>query len=100
MNSRDWTELLVSIILSLLTEYMRKHGPDQAQEVVSRVSYSLASDDNQGSLFQGSPVSIARVANAIWDTFPQAFFSSGSSQSSDDCASEKERYRVSQGTKS
>jgi len=81
LNSKDWTELLVNALLFLLSAFMRKHGEDAAQEIVSRVSADIS-----GGSLTPRPFKLSELARLT-------MFSEQS-----DTISEKEQYRVSQGT--
>lgn len=55
MNSKDWTELLISVLFGLLSAYLKRNGQDAAQEVISRVSHDLTVREPQ-------PVKLSELA--------------------------------------
>lgn len=81
LRTSDWTEILVNTLLFLLSAFMRRHGEDAAQEIVSRVSNDLASGSSTPRPFKLSEL-------AKLTAFSEQV----------DGLSEKEAYRVSQGT--
>lgn len=93
MNRNEWGELLLQLFLGLLTAYMRKHGEDAAQDVLSNTSLSLANKENPKAF---KLTDLARVSTLTSDGQKILFPESAVPLLLD----EKERFRLSQGTKS
>lgn len=100
MNSRDWTELLTTVLLSLLTAYLKRHGEDAAQDVISKVSNTLVSDPVHKP-FKLSELSelVSFHGKDVLLPFLPEILTTGTAkyQSFDSMKKEKELFRLNQG---